>query len=296
MQRVELFMSQEDFRDLLIGFRKRTEGDKEYYYIDSRERKDGPDKATQRVLDSLALSKMDGMLLLAITLFLSVPSLVNIFLGNRAVLLTMGILTFLLLWPFYVGYVKGAVIMDDMENRVKGWEALVVVAFVFTQLYVTTLVSLALRSLHPLCFSIWGLPLQINNIAIGLVLLPAIFILFTLVTLYGRRGIMVRLIEFYFDRYPSRRAELVEACTWRGIDPRINPLNLILPAMMEGKDLDYTWMGRRFQIEKGAMESRGFITKLLLENLLHLFRVFWIAHIGSLLVFALYVAAYNPQI
>jgi len=244
------------YRKILPLIRKKKEGKRDFYFIDSASEPGESERTLSGVQESLAIGKVDNLLLLLLTLFFSLLSLVNIIIGAKALLISAIVLIFVLLIPFYVGYIKGA-IWDSMNYRIIGWNLLFAEAIVFG-INVPASVIFHLRLLVPIVTL--PFPESLGPLA-SLGLLLGSFLLVVVLD----RPAMIRVAQLYFDSAPSRRADLIEACTW-GLG---NPVEHVIPSMIAKGDLEYHWKfkGHVFRVEQGLIECRNLISGFFLGPL-----------------------------
>jgi hypothetical protein len=242
---------------MLPLIRKKKQGKRYFYFIDPASPEPSENERTlSRVQESLAIGKIDNLLLLLLTLFFSLLSLVNIILGARALMVSTIVLIFVLLIPFYVGYIKGA-IWDNTHHRIIGWNLLFAEAIVLG-IYVPVSVMFHLQLLVPIITL--PFPESLGPLAsLGLLLVS-----FLLVVILDRPA-MIRVAQLYFDSAPSRRAELIETCTW-GLG---NPIEHVVPSMIAKRDLEYHWIfkGHVFRVEQGLIECRNLVSGFFLGPL-----------------------------
>lgn len=233
---------------------KKQEGKKEFYYIDGVSEPSENEHLFARIQESLTLGKTDNLFLVLITIFFSSLSLVNILLGVKALTWSLVLLPFILLVPFYVGFIKGA-LMDDMRQRIIGWD-LLFVEMIASGIFVSGSIVFNLR----IAWLFGGAPVSFLQSLGSLVLL----LVSLLATVWLKRFFTLKIAQFYFDKIPSHRAKTIEACGLRGDD---NPVEHIMPAMLKKKDLEFHWLfkGHVFVVRQGLIECRNLISSFVID-------------------------------
>lgn len=209
------------------------------------------------------IEKQDSLYLVLLTGISFCSTIVNAFLGSKVLASSLPFLVCLFLIPFYRGYLKGA-LRGDFINRLKGWENLVLILFMFPtivfslqyllpQLF-TSLTQITRGSLNPVSLSY---PTLLAFLFAGL----AFFVYLLAVVEIGSfmvRAAAVRLAKSYFDNSPSKRADVLRAIMYAG-SVRSIQVNAILSAMLHRADIELRLGDKTLRVQDSMVDSEGLI-------------------------------------
>ena len=242
----------------------------EHYYFDEEtvrffdsDKHDEP-KLDQDIDGNPLIEKLDSLYIALLTGVAFCSTIVNTFLGSKILGSSLPFLLCLFFVPFYRGYLKGS-LKGDFTNRLKGWENLVLILFMFLFLvfplgYSPHLFSSVLVFTQSILRGVL-LPFSylqlLTVVLIGLVFLVLVLAVVDLGA-FIVRSVALKITKTYFDNSPARRADILRAIMYAG-NVRSIQVNAILSAMLHRTETELRLGDETLRVQESMVNSEAFI-------------------------------------